>query len=225
MIILHGENIQQSRRILVEKIKYFRGEVLRLDGEKITLTDLKQAVESQSLFGKDKLIVLERIFSRPECKEKEKILQYCQEKNPPNLIIWEGEKINPKSLIRFRKAKIDLFEPSKTIFQFLDSLRPGNQRGALFLLHRCLKKESPELIFYMLSRHIRDLIIAVDLEKRGLKEFPSWKQEKLIRQGKEFGLERLLKLYRELLKIDYQQKTGETTLSLISQLDLFLFSL
>jgi len=77
----------------------------------------------------------------------------------------------------------------------------------------------------MLGRQIRLLIIAADLGENGLIEIPEWKRKKLISQAKEFSLTKLLQLYRQLLKIDWQQKTGQTPFDLASQLDLFIASL
>ena len=222
MVIFHGENTALSRQRLNQLIEKFRGEVVKLEGEKITLSELQQAVESQSIFGADKLVVIFGLFSRKPSKEKEKLLDYCQKENPQNLIVWEEKKIDGRALISFKKVKIELFDLPKIIYKFLDSLSPFNKKTSLLLFHQCLKKEVPERIFYFLCRHIEQLIIAADLGKRGLENLPDWKKEKLLRQAKAFGLEKLINLYHKLLAIDYQQKTGKSPFSLISSLDLLI---
>jgi len=225
MLILHGENINRSRRFLTEQKKNFGGEVINLEGDKINLNDLKQAIESKSIFGEEKLIVVSGLFSRRPSKEKEELLKYCRQESPKNLIIWEGKKIDGRLLRHFPLARIEQFELTPIIFRFLDSFSPKNKKHSLILLHQCLTQDSPELVFFMLCRHVRDLIIAVDLGKRGLEQLPSWKQSKLISQAKMFGLEKLITLYGQLLEIDYQQKTGRSALSLASQLDLLVANL
>jgi len=222
MVIFHGENTALSRQRLNQLIEKFRGEVVKLEGEKIALSELQQAVESRSIFGADKLVVIFGLFSRKPSKEKEKLLDYCQKENPQNLIVWEEKKIDGRALISFKKAKIELFDLPKIIYKFLDSLSPFNKKTSLLLFHQCLKKEVPERIFYFLCRHIEQLIIAADLGKRGLKNLPDWKKEKLAKQAKAFGLEKLINLYQKLLAIDYQQKTGKSPFSLISSLDLLI---
>lgn len=225
MLILHGENIERSRKVLSEKAKRFTGELIRLEGDKIDLTDLKQAIESKSMFGKEKLIVVVNLFSRRLSKEKEELLKYCKLENPENLIVWEGKKIDGRILSPFTLARIERFDLTPIIFRFLDSLSPTNKKLSLALLHLCLTQETPEMVFYMVCRQAKDLIIAADLGKEGLDELPPWKREKLIRQAGKFGLKKLLTLYQQLLQIDYQQKTGKTPLTLASQLDLLLASL
>jgi len=224
MLILHGENTAQSRQYLNKKITNFKGEVIKLEGEKISLTELQQAVESQSIFFPDKLIIIFGLFSRKPGKEKEKLLTYCRKEDPRNLIIWEGKKIDGRILSHFSGARVELFELPKIVYKFLDALSPIKRGYSLILLHRCLKRELPQRVFYFLCRHIENLITAADLGRSGLKEFPSWKQEKLIKQAKTLGLERLIKIYEMLLEIDYQQKTGQSPFSLISSLDLLIAS-
>jgi len=232
MLILHGENIVLSRKRLTEKIGEFKtrlkgstlqkGEIIRLEGKTTNLTELKQAVESGSLFGQERLVVIENIFSCRPSKEKEEILGYLKKNNPENLIIWEGKTIDGRVLTPFSGVKVEKFALTPIIFKFLDSLAPGNQKNSLFLLHQCLNQELPEMVFYMLARQVRLLIIAADLGEKGLSNLSEWQRVKFLRQAKKFNLGQLLHLYRQLLKIDWQQKTGETPLSLASQLDLLI---
>jgi DNA polymerase III delta subunit len=228
MLILHGENLVASRKRLKEEIDNFKlkfkGEVVRFAGNQLDLTQIKQAVESSSLFGQNRLIVIENLFSSPPSTEKQKIIDYLKQTSPKNLLIWERKKIDNRVLIPFKAREIK-FDLTPIIFRFLDSLAPNNQKLSLSLLHQCLVLNTPEMVFYMLGRQIRLLIIAADLGENGLIEIPQWRQNKLISQAKKFGLTRLLQLYRQLLKIDWQQKTGQTPFDLTSQLDLFIASL
>lgn len=225
MLILHGKNIERSRRSLNEKIKIFSGEVIRFEGESLDLTQLKQTVESKPLFGGRRLIIIENLFSRRPSKEKEELLKYVRFNSPENLIIWENRTIDGRTLAPFTLARSERFELTTTIFKFLESLSPAKKKLSLILLHRCLTQETPEMVFYMLCRQVKDLIIVADLGEKGLDFLPTWKKAKLVSQAQKFGLKRLQILYRQLLQIDYQQKTGKTPLSLASQLDLLVASL
>ena len=228
MLILHGENLVASRKRLKEEIDNFRlkfkGEVIKFAGNQVDLTQIKQAVESSSLFGQNRLIVIENLFSGSPSTEKQKIVGYLKQNLPKNLLIWEKRKIDNRVLAHF-KAQVFQFDLTPIIFRFLDSLVPNNQKFSLSLLHQCFDQDAPEIVFYMLGRQIRLLIIAADLGENGLIEIPEWKRKKLISQAKEFSLTKLLQLYRQLLKIDWQQKTGQTPFDLASQLDLFIASL
>jgi len=227
MIILHGDNTVLSRQKLKEEIEVFRvkikGEVLKFEGNDLLLLNLQQALESASLFGDNHLVVVENLFSGRKNKEKEKILVYLKKTNQENLIVWEGKKIDGRTLLSF-KAKVFKFDLPLVIFRFLDSLAPGNSNVSLDLFHQCLEQDPPELIFFLLAKQIRLLILAVDLGKKGLSKMEDWRVGKLIHQGQKFGLRPLIFLYKELLKIDWQQKTGQTPFDLVSQLDLFLAS-
>lgn len=225
MLILHGENTVLSRRKLVGFIQNFKGEIVRLEGEKMNLTDLKQAAEASSLFGQKRLVVIENLFARRASQEKEKLLKYCREEKLKNLIIWERKAIDGRSLVSFRFAQIEKFIISPIIFRFLDSFSPRNQKKALYFYHQCLKQEPPEMIFYMLSRRIYDLIIARDLGSQGLANRASWQKAKLVHQAKNFELKKLIFLYQQLLKIDWRQKTGRAAVPLASRLDLLIASL
>lgn len=225
MEILHGENIVFSRQKLTEKIKNFDGEVIWLEGKKIDLGELKQAVESGSLFGKKRLVVIENLFSTRSTKAILEAIKYLKNIEPKDLIIWEGKKIDGRRLTGFGKAQVYYFRLPSLLFRFLDSLSPKNKKNSYKLLHQCLEWEAPELIFYMLERQLRLLIIASDLGKKGLFNMADWQKAKLLRQADNFPLERLILQYRQLQKLEYQHKTGKTLLPLSSQLDLWLAAL
>lgn len=228
MDIIHGNYLSASRNFLNSKIKAsLVKEVIRLEGKKVSLTDLKQALESQSFFGTEKLVVLENIFSSPKSNRKNETLDYLKKADGnTDIIIWESKKIDGRILKSFTpKFKIRLFEIPFFIFKLLDSLSPFNKKNSLELLHQCLKTEPPELIFYLISRRVRDLIVAADLGKNGLSRFQVWQQQKLIAQAEKYNIAQLLKWHKILLILDYQQKTGQSSFSLGSSLDLLLASL
>lgn len=228
MLILHGENLVASRKRLKEEIDNFRlkfkGEVVKFEGSQLDLTQIKQAVEASSLFGLQRLVVIENLFSSLSSAEKQKIVNYLKQDLPKNLLVWERKKIDNRILTPFRTRTIQ-FDLTPIIFRFLDSLAPNDQKLSLSLFHQCLAQDSPEMIFYMLTRQIKLLIIAKDLGKKGLTQMAGWQQDRLIRQAKRFDIAQLIKIYQQLLKIDWQQKTGQAPYNLASQLDLFLASL
>ncbi len=227
MMILHGENTILSRQKLQEEIEAFKGkkkgEVLKFEGNNLNLTDFQQALESLSLLEENRLIIVENLFSGRPSKGKSTIIAYLKKTNPTNLIVWEGKKIDGRALSSF-KTQVLRFDLPQVIFRFLDSLVPGNATQSINLLHQSLEQDPPELIFHLLSRQIRLLILAADLGEKGLSQMMDWQKGKLIRQAKKFGLEKLTKIHKELLRIDWQQKTSQTPFSLVSQLDLFLAS-
>lgn len=218
--ILHGENIVQSRKRLTEIVDKSRNsgtEIVYLDGSKVSLTEARSALESGSLFGKTKLVVIENL------KERKEILSYLNKgKFDNDLIIWEQKEIRNDIL---PKSEKEIFKLTPLIFRFLDSLKPGNTKESLRLLAELKQTEEPEMIFYMLVRQFRLLIIACDLGPSGLSELSPWQQKKFLGQSGEFNLEQLKEIYKKLLEIDFNQKTSGDAFPLSSRLDLFVSSL
>lgn len=227
MIILHGENTVLSRQRLQEEMEAFKlekkGEILNFEGNNLNLINLQQSLESLSLLETHRLIIIENLFSGRTSKEKERIITHLKKINPKNLIIWEGKKIDGRVLASWSTSVLR-FDLPVVIFRFLDSLAPGNATQTINLFHQSLEQDPPELIFHLLSRQIRLLILAADLGEKGLSQMRDWQKGKLISQAKKFGLAQLIKIYKELLQIDWQQKTSQTPFNLVSQLDLFLAS-
>lgn len=230
MLILHGTNIVASRKMLVEQKERARQkgmEIIELSGKNLDLVDLKQALESASLFGQDRLVVIENFFSRPKSKTKEKITSYLKPLlSETELILWEGKQIDGRVLRGFADGnRIQVFKLPAVIFKFLDSVQPGGAKLTLNWLHQTLKTQVPEVVFYMLARRIKNLLIAKDLGKKGLTGLAPWQQGRLLHQASKFSLKGLLVLHQALLRIDWEQKTGQASLPLTSSLDLLIASL
>lgn len=227
LTIVHGNNTVASRDWLTSEKEKFRREgkeIVNLEAKNLNLTLLKQALESASLFNKLKLVTIESLFSLNLSQAKDKMLSYLREGNySSQVIIWEGKQIDGRVLRSFQgKFSIREFKLSPLIFKFLDSLRSGGDMNCLQLFHQCLKSDPPELVFYLLGRRIRDLIVASDLGPAGLERMAPWQKKGISLQAKEFSLSELLLFYRSLLKIDWEIKNGLAVLPLEALLDLAL---
>ncbi len=223
---LHGDNQPVSREKLnqlLAEAKISRKEIIRLEGLKIDQNQLLQALESSSLFGQDKLIIIENLFSRPQSVEKKAIIKYLKKETiVPDLVFWEKKKITGTTTRWLPKTwKFTEFKTPVAIFKFLDSFKPNNQKQLLTWLLDCIKKDSAEMVFYMLARRLHDLIIAKDLGKSGLKGAP-WQIGKLVSQAGNFTLDQLTQIYRKLLTIDTDIKTGASPMPLPWHLDLLI---
>lgn len=223
--LLHGADQVKSRNFLNElKQKAVKNnqEIIVLDGGKVELSEVKQALESSSLFGKDKLVIIENLFSTRKSSRKKEIVQYLKNENNFNLIIWEPKKIDGRKLRGLSKEfKIKKFKLSAAIFKFLEDLQPNNSQSAFKLLKKCLHDEDPEKVFYMLIRQFSILIKAKDLGKNGLSG-PGWMKYKFLNQAEKFSLEQLKNKYHKLLQIDANIKTGKSIMSLEWQLEEFI---
>jgi DNA polymerase III delta subunit len=223
---LHGENIVQSRKRLTEVLDKVRDnglETVVLDGSRISLSEVRSALESGSLFGKTKLVVVENLLTSQKSKEKERIIEYLNKgKFDNDLIIWEPKEIKSASLLQAQK---EVFRLTPLIFRFLGTLAPRNTKESLRLLTELKQTEEPEMILYMLIRQFRFLILACDLGPSGMSELSSWQQKKFLAQSGKFKLEQLKDIYGKLLEIDFAQKTSGDAFSLSSRLDLLVSSL
>lgn len=244
--LFHGDNYPQSRERLNALIEKFRNqgikELVRLDGRKVSLGEIKQAMEAKSLFGGpprlgevgpprlgeagERLVVVENLLSAPASKRQKEIIAYfLGERHDFPIILWEKKEIKSAVLNKFKsKFKVEIFKIPAVIFKLLDGIRPGNHQQVIGLLHQMDKKE-PEMVFYMLCQRIRQLILAKDLGKNGLEGLQGWQQARLLNQAAQFELSQLRAFYHQLLEIDYQQKTSQTPFNLFSTLDLLLANL
>lgn len=224
MILIHGEDQIRSRNKLneyVEKGKNLHKEIIIRDGNKLTLEEVRNILESTSFFGENRMSVWENFLSSAKSKDKEKILEYL-EKNSVNieLIFWEGKDLKRTPQLKFEK--IEVFKIPAYLFQFLDSFSPNNKNECLKKFVELKKIEAPEMIFFMLIRQIRFLLMAED---NFFDDIPIWQKSKMISQAKQFEKGQLLKIYRKLLEIDYDQKTSGNLEPLAMRLEVLISSL
>jgi len=227
---IHGDNTVASRNelfnlISLAKTKGVR-DVIRLEGKKLDLTVLIQATSSQSLFGTDRLVIIEDLFSRPQSQTKKQLLGYLKTIHSntfsPDIFIWDKKLLTPTELKSIGNPQNHPYKLSKYLFAFLDSLKPGNSRTSLQLLHQTLDSEAPELIVFLLARQLH-LLIQVKSQAR-LRLAP-WQINKLKSQAASFSLNQLLKFHHTLLTLDTRAKTGQNLLELSSELDILIVNL
>lgn len=228
MIVLHGNNLTASRNALNVTIANLKSsgikDIAYLNGEKLELSDLKQALESQSLFGSDRLIVIENLLSRIRSKARTDLLDYLKNSvQKEKLILWEKKIATAAQLKNLPSpSTVKLFKISPKIFKFLDSIAPKNTKQMLLHMHECIRQESAELAFYMFSRRVSQLIIALDLGAKGLNGMQQWQKTRLVGQAKRHSLPQLLSLHHKLYELDKSIKTGQNILPLASMLDLVI---
>ena len=230
MIILHGEDTVKSRQALETHKNQNKGkEVITLDGGKLNLTELKQALESQSLFWQEKLVILENFLSRRKDKEKEKITDYLKGEEPKTaLILWEDGEVGRAILQSLPQAVAKIFKLDPLLFRFLEAIRPGESLKMIESFRRVQTQDDVNLVFYMLVRQFRLLLFLKSGEKTGLEELDrmaDWQKSRLLEQAKHFTIEQLTAIYRQLLEIDYKEKSGLAAYPITQTLELFLANL
>ncbi|HUV46776.1 MAG TPA: hypothetical protein VMW29_01445 [Candidatus Bathyarchaeia archaeon] len=229
IFFIYGDNQVASRGKLTDLISEAQAtqkEIIRLEGKTIDQNKLLQTLESDSLFGQEKMVIIENLFIRQKSKEKDSLIQYLK-KEPikPGVIFWEPKEISGTTIRWLPKTwQFLVFKTPVIIFKLLDSLRPGNQTQILPLMKESISGESSEMVFYMIARRIKELIIAKDMGKTGLNGAP-WQIGKLIYQAKNFTLDQLKSIYLKLLEIDIDIKTGRGLMPLDWYLDLLIVNM
>ncbi len=228
IILFHGDDIAASRKALQEEIEKQKGnEVIRLDGKKLSANELIPCFESQSLFAEKKVIVIENFLDRGITKEKQTHLTYFLKfASTFSILLWEDRKID-KLLVKkyLTDAKEQAYVFPVLLFRFLDSIGVSNSSQLVKSFHILLATQDAELIFALLLRLVRQLILASDMGRDAIGKLPGWQAEKYLRQANRWSTTGLILIYRQLLTIDVKIKTGQTPYNLSELLDLFFLSL
>ena len=228
IIIIHGDDIASSRRALQEEIEKQRGsEVIRLDGKKLSLKELIPAFESHSLFAEKKVIVVENFLYGGITKEKQAHLTYlCEFASTFSILLWEDRKIDKLAIKKYlTDAKEQAYVFPTLLFRFLDSFGQSTPSSLTVSFHALRKTQDAELIFALLLRLVRQLILAKDMGSQAFGKLPGWQAEKYLRQAGRWSITELILIYRQLLTIDVKIKTGQTPFTLTELLDIFFLTL
>lgn len=225
MIIIHGENTSKSRLKLTEIINGYKAknfEINILPAKNLTPAALEEVLGESSLFGSDRVVVIEEAHSLVESTKKKTLLATLAA-STENMILWEKRLLTATMLKKFPQAQIETFKASTVLFQWLDLLGVSKDRKRLLTdLHSIVKDESAFFCFTMIARQIRLLISALDDGKLTGAPFMI---SKLKKQASYFKLPQLLDLHFKLLEIDYKQKRSLSKLSLEQELDLLVLSI
>jgi DNA polymerase III delta subunit len=178
-----------------------------------------------------KLVVIENLIGslRTGTKVKDTIIDYLLTgKFDADVVLWESKSVG-KSLLKLKKQKhvtVEDFRLPIVIFKFTESLSPQSIPNALHYLQESLKTSPIEVLFAMVVRQFR-LMMAITLSASipETEKLIPWVQSKLKKQASMFTEKRLAELYKDLLLIDYQTKTGKSPYDLTKRVEQFIISL
>lgn len=217
IFLLHGENELKAYERLqkfIETAKSRSWEVVYVDE---TALSLREVFISKSLLSGESFFIL-RDISKLSKRETD-WLKKVSDRLDGNLIIYY-KGIAPVTFIKSlpETIKIEEFKLPKLLFEFLESVRPKNQKRAIELFHRVTETEPAEMVFSLLSRQLRD-IYWVKAEEGSL-PYPSWRVGKLKTQAINYSTNQLIKLIGNLAEIDIEAKTSNA--EIIPSLDLLI---
>lgn len=225
MILLHGENVGQSRQKLQELIDQARAagkNIIRLEAPKLTEASLNDQLGGADLFGSSQLIIVEELHSLPKSKRKDALLKMLGEVGDLELILYEKRGLTPTMLKKFPQAQVFEFKLTPIMWELLDNLGSPNKSKLLIQLYDAVAQNDAFVVFSMIIRQTRLLL----LTKTGGKIVgPPFQAMKLSKQAQQFSTDQLLAFHQKLFKLESELKTSTNSLELAQELDLLLFRL
>ena len=226
--ILHGENIVASRQRLVEMIeaaKSSRTLIVHLDAKQLTLPEIENALQSQSLFDEKKMVVIEELHSLPKSKKKDELITFVGGQ-AADVILWEKRALTVPMIKKFPGARVQEFKLTNVLFQWLDALSgkksEAHMQRTLQLFQKAVVSDGDFMCFTMLIRQIRLLL---QIKSGASLTLAPFMLTKLRSQSQTFSLEQLLTIHHRLLEIDIAQKTSTSRLGLVRDLELLLLTM
>ncbi len=223
--IFCGEDSVASRKqylFEIEKQKKAGVEVLSLFPNQII--DLNKGMGNNlSLFSTTQVYVvegLEKAGFRKSTKAKkdsifEAIVALSTDKTI-TLLDWEEDK--PSRLLKLKDlAKVTESKPSQSVFQLLDLCVPKNKIPFITALREVLQTQADMLVFVLLFRHIRQLVLIQSGEEVKIAPWQKYKLQSLSRQWEKNAL---LHFYEGLIKIEFSSKSGENAYGIGKSLEM-----
>lgn len=211
MIIIHGSDQVSAQNKLQELLNQDSNgafEITRVDGKDLSPASLSQALTPSSLFSASRLVVIGDLLSLPQSKNKIELVTILKKSKTKNLILFETKNIHPGTIKSLSAKNIFHFKESPLVYKFLDNLTPTNPKVSLAILNELTKARQPlDMLFFMLARHVRQLI---QVKSQGSLLLSPWQLSKLKKQSELFSLKQLLILHQDLYTIDKRQKTSQT---------------
>jgi DNA polymerase-3 subunit delta len=118
--------------------------------------------------------------------------------------------------------QVSIVSAQGSVFDLVDALGTGNGQKAQKMLHQLLESEDPFLLWGMVIRQFRLLLLAREVIESGGSQkevekalgIHSYVAQKVYDQARRFTMSALESIYHKLLKIDEGAKTGQVPLDL-----------
>lgn len=225
MILIHGENLLQSRKKLDTLLAGLSPEtqVIKIEAKGLKLNHIHQHLRASGLFADQQTLIVYGLLSLPQSKLKKELIQAFKDFSHPSVIFYEEKNVHAATIKSLGLNPVFQFKPDPLIFKFLDNFSPKNKHQALENLDQLKQNnQSLDMIFAMLAIRLRQLIQATSPQK--LKTSP-WQKTRLLNQSKLFSPDQLISLHQELYRIDLQHKTGINPPDLYTQIHQLILSL
>lgn len=184
--IYHGDDQYKSQQAYQVKLAQYQNfEQLHFENKSIDIEKINQFINSGSLFGSDKLLILDNPFSLLKAN-LDKLQKIVQNSTDVDIIIWQDKSLKPTEINILGKATVAKFPLDKKLFACLNSLKPGNIHSFCALYQETISQEPFELFFFWLKNNIR----------------------KNLTSYSKFSEDKLKNAYLKLIDVEYKYKNG-----------------
>ncbi len=220
MIIIHGDNIIQSRKKLVEIIEENKNKgilIERFNAKDLDLPLLESKLQKTDLFGHSRMLIIEELHSLPKSKKQTSMIELLVNSSV-EICLWEKRELTATMLKKMPTAKLHLFKMANSLFIWLDSLSSAenSKSNQIKLLRKALTDNEDYLCFIMLIRQIRMMIKILDGTSI---PGPAFLTNKVRAQANNFSVKQLLKIHQQLYKLDSKIKTSKNILPLSQEIE------
>lgn len=199
VLLLHGPAIKTSRIKLQQLRSKFHPDNVIVFEEGSSSQDIVDNLVSTALFSDERLVILEN--------PPEDFAVSTLDSRDLTLLLWfdheVGEKKEVVGWVKENKGEILFFPESKeiSVFPFLDLLAQGNIKA--FLEMKKLKDAKYDIFYFntMVIYLLRNLVNTP-------KNAPQFVKDKLDRQRKNFSPDKIKRLYKSVLDLDFKLKSG-----------------
>lgn len=197
LLLLHGPAVNNSRvKLSALRQKFDTNNVIIFD-EGAKIDEILGNLNTFSLFPEEKIFILEN--------PSEDFINYPQISN--TIILWFDHTVTEKKPImewvKNVKGEVLFFPESKeiSVFPLLDYLANKDQKA--FLEIQKLKNGGFDIFYFLTMTFylLRNLVFTP-------KNAPTFVRQKLDKQRSNFDLEKIKRLYKEILEIDFKLKSG-----------------
>ena len=207
--ILHGENTEDSGKYLKSLLLKYKDIPKVWLGEKDQLEIFSQIVYAEELFETNRVVICQNWLA----SKKVKLNSLSEIPQNRTVIFLEetkfalGQSAGTRPDIQMKE-----FKPKSTIFWFLDSLSPDFSKSLRYLPQ--IESDKKNLLVWNLLFRVSLLITAKsqvgreksrDFFERNIQD---WQWDKIQSQADLFSLNKLVGLYRGLLRLDYTIKNS-----------------
>ena len=207
--ILHGENTEDSGKYLKSLLLKYNDIPKVWLGEKDQLEIFSQIVYAEELFETDRVVICQNWLA----SKKVQLNSLSEIPQNRTVIFLEetkfalGQSAGTRPDIQMKE-----FKPKSTIFWFLDSLSPDFSKSLRYLPQ--IESDKKNLLVWNLLFRVSLLITAKsqvgreksrDFFERNIQD---WQWDKIQSQADLFSLNKLVGLYRGLLRLDYTIKNS-----------------